>query len=218
MKILITGGAKRIGRMLSEHLAKHGHEIAIHYNSSSDDAQTLLSQLGGKESGHTTIQSDLSNTEEAEKLIGNLTSNWTTPDLVINNASTYFRRGMTDFTNEELLEDYTVNFFSPLIIMREFKKISGKGKIINFIDRRVNIIEPEAGPYALAKKSLRDATLACAEEWSPEIKVNAIAPGPVLLPGESPDNAKYKSLLLEIKANIDKLITSEKSGSIIVIE
>lgn len=218
MKILITGAAKRIGRMLSGHLANKGHQIAIHYNSSATDAESLLEELGGKSNGHCTIQANLGNLKEAESLLSTLMDEWGKPDVLINNASTYFRRGMTNFSNIEMMEDYTINFFSPLILMREFKKQCGTGSIINFVDRRVNYIDPEAGPYALAKKSLRDATEACAEEWSPSIRVNAIAPGPVLLPGEDPDNAERGDLLDKLLQGIDNFLDGSETGVIHVIE
>ena len=216
MKILITGAAKRIGRMISEHLASKGHQVAIHYNGSKADAEELLESLG--RTAHTVIQADLSNLSQTETLLNRLNESWGHPDVIINNASTYYRRGMSNFTSEELLEDYTINFFSPLTLMREFKTLCKKGSIINFIDKRVNAVEPEAGPYALAKKSLRDATLACSQEWQPEIRVNAIAPGPVLLPGESYDDALHSDLLVKILEKIDQLLTSKESGSISIIE
>lgn len=218
MKILITGAAQRIGRMLSEHLAENGHKIAIHFNSSENEAKSLLKKLGGKEQGHTILQADLSALEQAETLITRLKDSWGNPDVIINNASTYLRRGMSNFSNDELLEDYTVNFFSPLVIMKEFNRLCKKGSIINFLDRRVNEVEPEAGPYALAKKSLRDASLACAQEWQPHIRVNAVAPGPVLFPGESYKEAENIALLQKIKNSIDLLLVSKANASIHLIE
>ena len=217
MKILITGAAKRLGRMLTEHLAAQGHQVAIHFNSSAQDANELLESLPNSES-HTVIKANLSDLKEAENLIAELSNKWGKPDAVINNASTYHRRGMTNFSNEELLDDYNVNFFSPLIIMREFKNHCRQGKIINFLDRRVDHIEPEAGPYALAKKSLRDATLACAEEWDPEIQINAVAPGPVLLPDEDFKSGKKQEALENINSCIDKYLSTPLSGIVTIIE
>jgi len=217
MKILITGAAKRIGRMMTEHLVEQGHQIAIHYNSSENAAIELLESLKSPEN-HTTVQANLSKLSDAEQVLPELIKKWGKPDAIINNASTYFRRGMVDFTNEELLDDFTVNFFSPMILMRDFKKHCGNGKIINFVDRRVNITDPEAGPYALAKKSLRDATLSCAEDWSPEIMVNAIAPGPVLLPNENFNEADKGDSLKLILNKVSELLSSEITGSVTVIE
>jgi len=203
--------------MMAEHFAEQGHHIAIHYNSSSDDAETLLHSLNNSEK-HTTIQANLSKLKDAEELLPKLIKDWGAPDVIINNASTYFRRGMSKFTNDELVDDFTVNFFSPLVLMREFKKLCGKGRIINFVDRRVDFTDPEAGPYALAKKSLRDATLACAEEWSPDIQVNAIAPGPVLFPDEDYKQAQKSDSLKRILEKVEELLNKDYTASITIIE
>ena len=217
MKVLITGAAKRVGRMLAEHLADRGHQLAIHCNSSLNDAREFQKSLPEPDK-HTVVQANLSKLEEAEKLLPKLIKEWGKPDVLINNASTYFRRGMSNYSTEELVDDYNVNFFSPLILMREFHKLCHQGRVINFLDRRVDLIEPEAGPYALAKKSLRDATLACAQEWQGKIFVNAIAPGPVLLPEEDFNAAQKLNSLNNIKAEIERFLSSSVSGVVTVIE
>ncbi|MCM8531500.1 MAG: SDR family NAD(P)-dependent oxidoreductase [Lentisphaeraceae bacterium] len=216
MRVLITGGAKRVGRLLVTKLAAKGHKLAIHYNSSDIEAMKLLSEIGGTEAGHMIVQANLADLNETNKIIPQLLP-WGKPAILINNASTYFRRGLNNFTNEELLEDYTINFFSPLALMREFNKHSGYGSIINILDKRVNHIEPEAGPYSLAKKSLRDATLACAQEWYPNIRVNAVAPGPILLPDESIEDAENKEKLNELCEQVIYLSEHDIHGQVIEI-
>lgn len=217
MKILITGASKRIGKILTEHLAKQGHQMAIHYNNSSAAARQLLNDLGGQSKGHTIIQANLAVMHQTENLLTDLKQDWGAPDVLINNASTYFRRGMTKFTTEELCEDYTINFFSPLILMKEFRRLCQQGSVINFVDKRVNLVDPEAGPYALAKKSLRDATLACAQEWQGKVRVNAIAPGPILPPDESCDNIKKVTLDKLLNVVVD-YINHTATGEVTIIE
>jgi len=218
MKILITGAAKRVGQILSAHLAAKGHKIAIHYNHSAEEAEQLFKKLGGKAQGHLLLQCDLNNLKDVEMLLPEVVDTWGKPDVLINNASTYFCRGMVDFTLEEMVEDFTINFFSPVLLMRDYKKYCRKGCIINFVDRRVEFVDPEAGPYALAKKSLRDATLACAADWKGEVRVNAIAPGPVLLPGETYENAQHRDLLDKILGTVDNYIENSETGLVTVIE
>ena len=125
---------------------------------------------------------------------------------------------MESYSNEDLLSDYAINFFSPLVLMREFKKQCGFGTIINFLDRRVDLIEPEAGPYAFAKKSLRDATEACAQAWAPKIRVNAIAPGPVMLPDEDFNSAVEAKLLDKICQTAIRFTETDVNGEICVID
>ncbi len=218
MKILITGGAQRIGEMLTKQLAAKGHQIAIHYHKSTVNAQKIFAEIGGEKKGHYLIQANLENLDDTAQVIPKLIKNWGKPNALINNASTYFRRGVSHFTNEELLADYTINFLSPFILMRDFKNFCQTGKIINILDRRIDLIEPAAGPYAFAKKSLRDATQACAKEWYPEICVNAIAPGPILQPNETCEEAQTQRQLTELKKSIEILLSQTKNGTITYIE
>lgn len=217
MRVLITGGAKRIGKLIVRKLASKGHKIAIHYNNSEAEALQLLAEIGGKEQGHMTIQCNLNDLDESSQLFHKLSS-WGKPAILINNASTYFRRGFENFTNEELLEDYTVNFFAPLILMKEFHQQCGFGNIINILDKRIDLVDPDAGPYALAKKSLRDATLACAQEWFPKIRVNAVAPGPVLFPEEAIESASKIDLLDKLVETVVRFTESDASGEIKIID
>jgi pteridine reductase len=214
MTILITGGARRIGKLMTEHLAAAGNRVIIHFNQSEYEANELLKSLPGK--GHVSIQKNLGCQDEVESLLPELKKLQCLPDVLINNASTFYQREMADFTSAELLDDYQVNFFAPLTLMRDFNNLVQKGKIINILDRRVNFIEPHSGPYLLAKKSLRDATLACSEAWAPRITVNAIAPGPVLTPG-----TKAKELTEPLKKFldcIDQYMIRQITGEVIVVE
>ena len=203
--------------MLAVNLAKNGHKIAIHFNSSEEAAWNTLQKIGGRKAGHILVKADLSDLEQTLQVIPAL-QKWGKPAVLINNASTYFRRGMSEFSNAELIDDYTINFFSPLVLMREFKKHCGFGVVINFLDKRVDFVAPDAGPYALAKKSLRDATLSCAQEWAPKIRVNAIAPGPVLLPDEMVKSAEKKEALKALLEAVEHFINSPESGSVKIID
>jgi pteridine reductase len=213
MTILVTGGARRIGRLIVIQLAEAGHSVIIHYNNSEAEAQALLASLPGE--GHLTIKSNLNDPSEVDKLFPELKRLNSLPDLLINNASTFHRRGLEAFTSSELLEDYQINFFAPLLLMRDFKNFVGEGSIINFLDKRVNFTEPESGPYLFAKKSLRDATLACSQEWAPKIRVNGIAPGPVLQPGI--ENPKLTNELKKVLQRIAQFINGNMSGEISII-
>ena len=180
--VLITGAAKRIGRSLALAFAESGWRVAIHYNRSRDEAEALLASLGGTATGHAIVQADFSEPASAARVIPDLQTQGFIPDVLINSASKYTRLPLAKATPELLSEAMTVNFQAPFELMRSFHSQIGKGCIINILDQRVAYVDPAAGPYALAKKSLRDATLAAALEWAPDIRVNAIAPGLVLSP------------------------------------
>ena len=213
MKILVTGGARRLGRFFVKTLASQGNQVAIHYNSSSAQAEELLREIGGAEKGHAVFQANLSDLSEAQKLIDNCVADWGQFDLLINSASTYFCRGMSGIRQEDLMDDFVINFMSPFMLMQHFEKHCGRGQIINILDNRVNYVDADAGPYALAKKSLRDATEACAQEWQGKIRVNAVAPGNVLNPGLEIEGNMNEDIVA-IMTTIENFIKSDESGVI----
>ena len=185
MRILITGGAKRIGASLVEHFALLGYQVVLHYNHSEKEAKELLTKIGGAGKNHQLIKADLSKESQVKELFAKA-QELAPIDILINNASTYHRSNLLDVSSEQLLLDYQVNFFAPFTLMQEFAKQKVKGVIINMLDQRIKKVEPSAGSYAFAKKSLRDATLACALEWAPDIRVCGIALGSVLPPVNNP--------------------------------
>ncbi|NQZ56701.1 MAG: SDR family NAD(P)-dependent oxidoreductase [Lentisphaeraceae bacterium] len=213
MRILVTGGARRLGRFFVKSLAAEGHQMAIHYNTSSAQAEEVLAEVGGKDKGHRIFQTDLSNLKEAEKLIPTCVADGEPLDLLINCASTFHCRGMSGINSDDLLQDITINFMSPFLLMQQFNLHCPSGQIINILDRRVNLVDAAAGPYALAKKSLRDATQACAQEWLNKTRVNAIAPGNVLNPGLEIGNDVDKKIAAILTA-INGFMNSSETGII----
>lgn len=178
-KVLITGGAIRLGRAISMAFANAGAQIIIHYNNSRREAAALLSELAGKKSGHQIIKCNL----EKQNLINKMFSSLGTVDILVNNASVYHRQSLSSEDIDEAKTQFQVNFWAPLTLMREFyrKNIAG-GCIINILDQSIAKIGKDDGAYVFSKKSLAEATLAAALQWAPKIRVNAIAPGAVIPP------------------------------------
>ena len=215
MKILITGGARRVGEMLVQQLAAAGHAIGIHCNRSIKEARLLCESIGGESAGHSVFQADMSDLKEAENFIESCVLKWGVFDVLINSASTYYRRGMSDIKASELDEDFKINFMAPFLLMQNYYRLCPGGQIINILDKRVNWVEPAAGPYALAKKSLRDATLACAQEWQGRMRVNGLALGEVLAGGE-----EYNQLTPLLKGVLDAVVSvmeGDKSAQVRVL-
>jgi len=215
MKILVTGGARRVGRMLVEKLAANGHQLAIHCNHSLNDARQLCHLLEEKSSGHVVLQENLGDLTLAEKFIDKCQLQWGHFDVLINCASTYNRRGMTNIGSKELEEDYRINFMAPFLLMQNYFRVCPGGQIINILDKRVDLVEAAAGPYALAKKSLRDATEACAQEWGVKMRVNAVAPGEILAGGE--EFSEMTPLLQEVYNNVNGIIEGSDTGQIVIL-
>jgi len=187
-RVLITGAGVRIGRQIAIRFAQAGARVIVHYNQSEEAAQELLGILNGISEGHCCVRADLTNAEERQTLIPGLIADGYSFNCLINNASVYRRCPLAHVISERLREDYEINFVAPFLLMRDFAVYCEEGNIINILDQRVANVDPSAGPYGLAKKSLRDATEAAAVQWAPRIRVNAVAPGLVLPPpGVAPD-------------------------------
>lgn len=184
--VLITGAARRLGAALARHFASHAWRVAIHCRHSLPEAQALFAELGGIAKGHLLLRGDLLDEQFTASMLPQVLAEAGHLDCLINNASEYHRRPLQDISRAEMQADYAINFTVPFFLMQSFRRLCRTGNIINILDQSICKADPGGGAYALAKKSLRDATEACALEWAPGIRVNAIAPGLVLPPPNVP--------------------------------
>lgn len=195
--VLVTGGSVRIGRQICLTFAELGARIVVHYCRSGPEAEDLVKQMHPHPDGHLVVGGDLTDCRFRSALIPDLLARGAKPDILINNASTYRRMSLLDLSESTVRDDFEINLFAPLMLMRDFKEYCGSGCIINLLDQRVAVVEKGAGAYGLAKKALRDATLTAALEWGPETRVNAVAPGYSLPPPGVPA-AKMEPLVAGI--------------------
>ena len=193
--VLVTGGACRIGAAIVRCFAQNNWRVLIHCRHSRAAGESLLAELGGIAAGHLLLQQDLLEDGAEQALIASTISHYGRLDCLVNNASVYRRSSMAEITPAILAQAYAINFEVPFQLMQEFHRTCARGSIVNLLDQRVNNIDPSAGAYALAKKSLRDATEACALEWAPDIRVNAVAPGIVLPPPELKPETSMRRIL-----------------------
>jgi pteridine reductase len=191
-RILITGGAVRVGKALCEAFAAEGAKITIHYNHSGDKAKQLLDDIGGVENGHRIVKADLSNISD----LNNLVSVIDDIDILINNASIFNNNRLADDSVEMGKKEFDVNFWAPFELMKSLYKSQRENTvIINMLDYRIVNSSKEDGTYLLSKKSLADATLLAASQWAPNTRVNGIALGFVMPPVGMEKSKMEKSML-----------------------
>ena len=207
--VLITGAATRVGMALTRYYADNGWEVVIHYNSSGVDAKHLSEELQQHYRGRKfpILQANLENISECEMLIKNAPH----LDALINNASV-FEPGLLSSSHEKhYRRQMAVNFDAPFFLMQNYYNRFGKGVIINILDTRVVNNDSSYGAYSLAKKSLMQLTSMAALEWAPKVRVNAVAPGPVL-PPEGKNERYFRRVVeatpLKKQVNIDNLCKS----------
>ncbi|MGY8985612.1 MAG: SDR family oxidoreductase [Sphingomonadales bacterium] len=177
----VTGGAQRIGKGIVLDLANKGWDIAIHFNSSKNEADILAKDIKSIGRKAIILQADLSRKIEGKdlfKIISDELGN--PPSLLINNASLFEEDDIMSINEKTFWNHNAINLWAPIVLSQQFAKISKKGNIINIIDQRV--ANPKVGflSYTLAKSSLLTFSKILAQELAPEIRVNAICPGPVL--------------------------------------
>lgn len=181
---LITGSSKRVGKALAIHLASQGWNIALHFNSSKEAAQSLMEELQVQfpQSHFAIFKANLGNLDEVQKLISTVLKEFETIDLLVNNASVFEPSSLQETELELLDRQMTVNFLAPFLLSRDYAKSSQNGVIVNFVDTRITTNKSNFAAYSLSKKALWDLTKMAAFEFAPNIRVNAIAPGVTLSP------------------------------------
>lgn len=204
---LITGASKRIGKALTEHLAGKGWNVAVHFNSSEKSASELVAFLSLKfpEQKFKSFQTNLAEISEVEKLISDVIVAFGKIDLLINNASVFDSSYLKETSLELFNSQFEVNLKAPFVLMRDFAKFSKEGNIINFVDTRITSNKSNFAAYSLSKKALWELTKMAALEFSPSIRVNAIAPGVTLPPDDKDENYLQ---------NLAKKIPMKKPGGI----
>lgn len=191
-KVVITGSGRRVGAALARTFADRGARLVIHCRHSEPDARRLLEELGGEKAGHQLKVCDLTDRESLEETTPSMLAG---ASVLINNASIFIRRKITGETLEEMDEQLAVNFTAPVRLMQLFGKHGEKpGCIINLLDQGICRPDENSFSYAISKKALADATRAAALQLAPEIRVNGLAPGPVLPPVEMPHSRMEKTL------------------------
>lgn len=183
MSVVITGAAKRLGKAIALHCSSLGARVILHYNSSKNDAvelQQCIQKNGGKAEIY---HCDLSDVNRSKELIDFTIDTFGSVDVLINSASIFPEDTFENFSLESIQDNFSVNTLSPLMLIRQFTHYNKNGgSVINFLDTRITEYDANHFSYHLSKRSFYTITRALAKELAPQIRVNGIAPGPVLAP------------------------------------
>ena len=143
-KIIITGGATRIGAAIGKSLADEATDITIHYNSSSSRAKKIKKELDELGINTYLLKSNLSKEREAAQLVRKAKKQMGGLDCLINNASIFENDDISNFNSKSWEKHMMINLKSPSILMREFFKLKKNkpGNIINIVDQRIFKLTP----------------------------------------------------------------------------
>jgi NAD(P)-dependent dehydrogenase (short-subunit alcohol dehydrogenase family) len=190
---LITGGARRLGKAMALYLAQRGHDIALHYASSHDDANATVAQIRAMGRQAVALQADLLDEEQTETLIPRASAALGGPlTTLVNNASIFERDTLDTATRASWDRHMDSNLRAPFVLIQQFaaalppalpdenEEPRAQGLIVNMVDQRVRNLTPDFTSYTIAKMGLWALTQTAAQALAPHARVNAIGPGPTL--------------------------------------
>ena len=181
--LLITGAATRVGKAIALHFAEKGWNIAIHYFRSSTKAKKLKKTIEQNSVKVALIKADLKNPKQTEKIIPLAKKKLGTIDCLVNNAALFEKDDIVNFTTKSWNDHLNINLLAPTILTKQFARQAPKktvSNIINIIDQRIFNLTPYFMSYTISKSGLQTLTKTMAMRLGPNIKVNAIAPGPTI--------------------------------------
>ena len=198
--VLVTGGGKRVGAAIVERLHREGWRVAIHYRASADAATALAAALNSLRLDSARVfAADLLDLPALPKLVEQVAAEFGQLDALVNNASTFYPTAVGKVTLDDWAQLVGSNLQAPLFLSQaaapHLKQTHGS--IVNITD--IHAERPMAGyvVYNIAKAGLRGLTAALAGDLAPEIRVNAVAPGPIEWPDDGQISEAEKARILD---------------------
>jgi pteridine reductase len=185
--VLITGGAKRVGAATCRRLHAAGANLMLHYRVSAGEARLLQAELNHQRKDSVAlIQADLLDVAKLPSLVDQTVQRFGKLDALINNASSFFQTPVGEITPAAWEDLIGTNLRAPLFVAQAAAPALKKtqGSIVNITDIHAERPLKNYVVYSVAKAGLVGLTRSLARELAPEVRVNAVAPGPILWPDD----------------------------------
>ncbi len=189
-RAVVTGGAVRVGRAIAERLAAAGYDLVLHYHSSAEAARAVSRRLRDLGAAVEPVRADLTRPEQiglpfeaADSAFGGL-------DLLVNSAAVFPRSNPLETTVGDWDQVFALNARAAYFCAQEAARRMEAGAIVNIVDTGADQAWPAYVPYVASKAALASVTRGLAAAFAPHIRVNAVAPGPVLLPEDASGEAE----------------------------
>lgn len=192
MAALVTGAGKRLGRAMALYLAGRGHDVAVHYASSADEAAAVVAEIEALGRRAVAVQADLLDEAQVETLVARAVAALGPLTVLVNNASIFEYDTVQTGTRASWDRAIESNLRAPFVLMQGFAaqcppalndengEPVAQGLVVNMIDQRVLKLTPEFASYTIAKMGLWALTRTAAQGLAPHVRVNGIGPGPTL--------------------------------------
>jgi NAD(P)-dependent dehydrogenase (short-subunit alcohol dehydrogenase family) len=191
--VLVTGGARRIGRALALGFAARGWDVAVHYGTSRDDADELVAEIVALGRRAVALHADLAVEADVTRLVSDCIAQLGRLTCIVNNASRFDEDTARDVGYDKLLHMTAVNVGAPLVLARLLHDATPdaarhdetqRGCVINVLDQKLYNMNPDYLSYTLSKAALEAATVVLAQALAPKLRVVGLAPGLTLQSAE----------------------------------
>jgi pteridine reductase len=186
--VLITGGAKRVGAATCRRLHASGADLMLHYRESAGEARLLQAELNNQRKDSVAlIQADLLDLGKLQSIVEQTLQRFGRLDALVNNASSFFQTPVGEITPAQWEDLIGSNLRAPLFLSQAAAPALRKaqGAIVNITDIHAERPLKNYVVYSVAKAGLVGLTRSLARELAPEVRVNAVAPGPILWPDDA---------------------------------
>lgn len=186
---LVTGAGKRLGRAVALRLSAEGASVAVHYRKSEGEAQEVVEQIKGAGGNAIAIPAELTSVDEIRRMVQCAAHELGRLDILVNSAANFLPSSIISTTEEvwdsALDTNLKAPFFSAQAAAPWLKR--SKGVIINFADTGGLLGWPGYMAHSISKAGVVMLTRVLAKSLAPEVRVNAIAPGTITMPGDPPE-------------------------------
>jgi len=192
--VLVTGAARRIGRAIALELAAHGHDVAVHYRSSRQDADETVAALRETGAQAHALAADLADEAACDALVPRAVERFGRLDAVVNSASTFEHDDVASFSHAAMQTHWRANTAPAVQLTRALhahvSARGGHGAVVNLLDQKLWNPNPDHFSYTLSKAALQAATVMLAQALAPALRVCGVAPG-VTLPSGPMSEAEF---------------------------
>lgn len=192
MAALVTGAGQRLGRAMALYLAGRGHDVAVHYATSGEAAEEVATLIRAMGRRAVTLRADLVIEGDMQALVPAAVAALGRLTVLVNNASVFEHDRIDTATRQSWDRHMESNLRAPFVLTQAFARQCppaaadetgeprAAGLIVNMLDQRVLKLTPEFSSYTIAKMGLWALTRTSAQGLAPNVRVNAIGPGPTL--------------------------------------
>ena len=211
---LVTGGGVRIGRALALALASDGYDVVVHYCRNGGPAAEVFGLIEGLRRRAWAVAADFGEPGAAKRLFAAALEVAGMVDVVVNNAAIFTKGVLSEATEDDFVQVWRVNVMAPVMLTKALaahvigRGATAEGCAVNLLDCRINGDCSDCLAYGASKRALAGFTRDAALGLAPQVRVNAIAPGPVLPPPTGAPREAAGSVPLQARPTPEEIATA----------